>query len=300
MHGEGNVRAINRIRCGFRTCRYSDSPAAASALRKFGSGCGSGGRSQLPVPIGRISRSTGTSIRYGRLAAIAVAIASSTSPAWVTVCEATPNELRQLREVRAVRLPAAVVLEAGRQLAPGEHAVLDVADRAIALVVPHHPDHGDVVFDRGGQGVRRHQERAVAHHGDAGPVRRREFCAEDARGGEPHRGETPGMDQVARAQRLEQLDDPVVVHADIAGDDGVVRQRRGTARASAVPGAAASGRMLPDRHWYVCQTSRPWRRRFSQAFAAGGRRGIGRVTQHPVQERQAGAWRSRGCGSSAG
>lgn len=38
-------------------------PRAASALRKLGSGLGKGGRSQLPVPIGRMSRSTGTSTR---------------------------------------------------------------------------------------------------------------------------------------------------------------------------------------------------------------------------------------------
>gem|GEM_PF-2488296 len=38
-------------------------PRAASALRKLGSGLGKGGRSQLPVPIGRTSRSTGTSTR---------------------------------------------------------------------------------------------------------------------------------------------------------------------------------------------------------------------------------------------
>ena len=201
---------------------------------------------------------------------------------------------RQHREVRAVELPVAVELEAGRQFAPAEHAVLDVADRAVAVVVPHHPHHRDVVFHGGGQRMRRHQERAVADHRDARPVGRREFRAEDAGGGEAHRGEAPGMQQLARPQRLEQLDDPVVVHADIAGDDRVLRQR---ARQRAHQPLRAQRHLVGGRQpsLIVAPHLRPRRAPVSQArhFARAGDFG-------PRAARSAtpgSPWRRRGCRS---
>ena len=62
--------------CG--VLRYLSSPAS---FLKFGSPCGIGGSCHVPVPTGRISRSTVTSTRYGRLALIAVSSTPSKSPA---------------------------------------------------------------------------------------------------------------------------------------------------------------------------------------------------------------------------
>ena len=59
-----------------------------------------------------------------------------------------------------------------------EHAELHIADRAITVVVPYHPHRGNIVFLRGCENVRRHQERTVADDGDCRAFRLCEFGAE--------------------------------------------------------------------------------------------------------------------------
>ena len=117
------------------------------------------------------------------------------------------------------------MLEVGRELAAAEIAALQAADRGIGVVVPHHPDHGQLVFDRGAEHARMHEEGAVADHGDARPIRRRELGAEHAGDAETHRAKAHGADQRIRPLRLAELQQPVVMHADVADQDGVVGQR---------------------------------------------------------------------------
>ena len=69
-----------------------------------------------------------------------------------------------------------------------------------------------------------HQERAVADHGDARPVGSGELRAERAGDAEAHRAEAHRADQRIRALRLAELDEPVVVHADVAHEYCILRQ----------------------------------------------------------------------------
>ena len=70
-----------------------------------------------------------------------------------------------------------------------------------------------------------HEEGAVADHRDAGPVGRGELGAEHAGDAKAHRAEAHGADQRIRPARLAELQQPVVVHADVADEDRVLGQR---------------------------------------------------------------------------
>ena len=129
-------------------------------------------------------------------------------------------------EVRVVGPAVGALVEAGAVLAPVEIGVLQVADRGPGEVVPHHPDHGDVVLHRGAQHVRHHGEAAVAADRNAGPVGRGELGAQDRAGAEAHAGVAPGVEHGLRPARLPELHEPVVVDAGVQRDDGVVGQHR--------------------------------------------------------------------------
>src|SRR5690606_8714657 len=119
-------------------------------------------------------------------------------------------------------LAAGAAGETRADLAAAELAVLQVADGPPGVVVPHHPDCGDVVLDRGAQHVRRHGEAAVADNRDARTLGRRELCTEYAGHTEAHGREAPGIEQRARPLRLPELHEPVVMRARVRYDDGVV------------------------------------------------------------------------------
>ena len=67
-------------------------------------------------------------------------------------------------EIRIVALAGLGMMEVSRKLAAAEVAALEAADRRIGVIVPHHPDDRDVVFDRGAEHARMHEEGAVAAH----------------------------------------------------------------------------------------------------------------------------------------
>src|ERR1700761_4407109 len=54
---------------------------------------------------------------------------------------------RHRGEVRIVALAGHGIVEIGRKLAAAKIAALQPADRGIGVVVPDHPDHGQVIFD---------------------------------------------------------------------------------------------------------------------------------------------------------
>ena len=64
---------------------------------------------------------------------------------------------------------------------------------------------------------------AIATHR---PVGRGELGAERAGGAEAHAGEAPGVEHRLRTARLPELHVPVVIDADVAAEDRVVRQHR--------------------------------------------------------------------------
>ena len=116
------------------------------------------------------------------------------------------------------------MLEVGRQLAAVEIAALQTADRGIGVIVPHHPDHRQIIFDRGAEHVGVHEEGAVAAHRHAGPVGRGKLGAQHAGDAEAHGAEAHAADQRIRAARLAEAEQPVVMHADVADQDRVVGQ----------------------------------------------------------------------------
>src|SRR5437764_13700059 len=67
--------------------------------------------------------------------------------------------------------------------------------------------------------------KAIAAHRDTGPVRRGELGAEHAGDPESHRAEPHAADQRVRPARVAELQEPVVVDADIAHEDRSLGQR---------------------------------------------------------------------------
>ena len=132
---------------------------------------------------------------------------------------------RHRGEIRIVALAGLRIVEIGREFAPAEIAALQTADRGIGVIVPDHPDHGQIIFDRGAQHVGVHEEGAVAAHRHAGPVGRGEFRAHHAGDAKAHRAEPHRADQRIRPPRLAEAEQPVVVHADVADEDRILRQR---------------------------------------------------------------------------
>ena len=114
--------------------------------------------------------------------------------------------------------------EVGRKLASVEIATLQSPDRGIGEVVPHHPDHRQIVFDRGAEHARVHEKGAVAADRDAGTLGGRELCAEHTGDAESHRAETHRTNERIRPARMAKLNEPIVVNADVAHQDGVFGQ----------------------------------------------------------------------------
>ena len=69
-----------------------------------------------------------------------------------------------------------------------------------------------------------HEEGAVTHHGDARAVGGGELGAEHAGNAETHRPESHAADQGIRPLGLAILQKPIVVDADVAHQNGIVRQ----------------------------------------------------------------------------
>src|SRR5258707_8115463 len=105
-------------------------------------------------------------------------------------------------EMRSVGRPGVGMPEVGRELAAVEIAALQAADRRIGVVVPHHPDYRDLVFDCRAEHARVHEESAVAAHRHASAVGRRELRPERAGDAEAHRTEAHGADERIRPPRL--------------------------------------------------------------------------------------------------
>src|SRR5688572_6970534 len=108
------------------------------------------------------------------------------------------------------------MLEIGRELAPAEIAALQTPDRAVGIVVPYHVDDRYLVLEGGGQHVRVHEESPVADHGHARPMGRSELRSQRAGDTETHGAEAHRADQRIGTLGLAELDQPVVVDADIA------------------------------------------------------------------------------------
>src|SRR5690606_17211831 len=89
-------------------------------------------------------------------------------------------------EVGVVGGSVRTLVEGGSVFPALEIAVLEVADRAPGEVVPHDPDDGNVVFDRGAQDMGNHGEAAVAANGDADAVGCGKLRAEDGGRAEAH------------------------------------------------------------------------------------------------------------------
>ena len=102
-------------------------------------------------------------------------------------------------EIRIERFFVGALVKHRSVFAAAEHAELDVADRDPAEIVPDHPHHRNVVFDRGAQHMRHHGEAAVAGDRDDGPIRRGEFCAERAGRAKAHAGKAPGVEHASAA-----------------------------------------------------------------------------------------------------
>ena len=183
------------------------------------------GNSQTPAPPGFLSAPILASIRYGLPLAMPARTASARSAGAVDADAVDAGRARHGGEVGIVGRAGLRMLEVGRELAAAEIAALQAADRGIGVVVPDHPDDRHVVFDRGAEHARMHEEGAVADHRDARPVGRRELGAEHAGDAEAHRAEAHRADQRIRALRLAELQQPVVMHADVAHQDRVVGQR---------------------------------------------------------------------------
>ena len=132
---------------------------------------------------------------------------------------------RHRGEIRIVALAGRGIVEVGRQFAAAEIAALQPADRGVGVIVPDHPDHGQIIFDRGAQHVGVHEERAVAAHRYAGPVGRCELRAHHAGDAETHRAKAHRADQRIRPLRLAEAEQPIVMHADVADQDRILRQR---------------------------------------------------------------------------
>src|SRR5467141_3130768 len=77
---------------------------------------------------------------------------------------------RHRGEVRIVARASGWIVEVGGEFAAAEVAALQAADRGIGVVVPDHPDHRQIIFDRRSQHVGMHEERAVAAYRYAGTV----------------------------------------------------------------------------------------------------------------------------------
>ena len=71
----------------------------------------------------------------------------------------------------------------------------------------------------------RHGETAVAADRHAYTVRRGELGAEDAADTETHRRKAPGVEHGLRLCCFPELHVPIVVHAAVEGNDGIIRQR---------------------------------------------------------------------------
>src|SRR5215468_3780484 len=131
---------------------------------------------------------------------------------------------RHRGKVRVVGCARVGMAEIGRKLAAAEIAALQSTDRGIGEVVPYHPDDRQIVFDRGTQHARMHEEGAVAAYRNARPLGCGELRAQDAGDAESHRAETHGSDERVRPPRIAELDQPVVVDADVTHQYGVLRQ----------------------------------------------------------------------------
>ena len=132
---------------------------------------------------------------------------------------------RHRGKIRIVALAGDRIMEVGREFAAAEIAALQPADRGIGVVVPDHPDHGQIIFDRRAQHVGVHEEGAVAAYRYAGPVGRGEFRAHHAGDTKAHRAESHRADQRIRPVRLAKAEQPIVVHADVADQDRILGQR---------------------------------------------------------------------------
>src|SRR5882762_285599 len=98
-------------------------------------------------------------------------------------------------EVRIVTRAGGRIMEVGGEFAAPEVTALQPADRGVSVVVPDHPDHGQIIFDRRSQHVGMHEERTVAAYRYAGTVGGRELRAHHAGNAEPHRAEAHRTDQ---------------------------------------------------------------------------------------------------------
>src|SRR5882724_2425138 len=90
-------------------------------------------------------------------------------------------------EVRIVTRAGGRIMEVGGEFAAAEVTALQPADRGVSVVVPDHPNHGQIIFDRRSQHVGMHEERAVAAYRYAGTIRCCELRAHHAGNAEPHR-----------------------------------------------------------------------------------------------------------------
>src|SRR5665213_1164482 len=126
---------------------------------------------------------------------------------------------RHRGEVRTVTRAGVGVVEIGRQFAAAEIAALQAADRGVGVIVPDHPDHRQIIFNRRAEHIGVHEERAIAADGDAGPIGRGKFRAHHAGDAKAHRTETHRADQRIRPLRLAEAQEPIVMHADIADQD---------------------------------------------------------------------------------
>src|SRR6266702_1883977 len=128
-------------------------------------------------------------------------------------------------EVRIVALTGDRIVEVGGEFTAPEIAALQAADRGIGVVVPDHPDHGQIIFDRRSQYVGMHEEGAIAAYRHAGPIGGGEFRTHHAGNAKAHRAKTHRADQRVRPLRLAEAQQPIVVHADIADQDRILGQR---------------------------------------------------------------------------
>src|ERR1700730_16022884 len=92
-----------------------------------------------------------------------------------------------------------------------------------------------------------HEEGAVATNRDARPIGRSELRAEDAGDPESHWAEAHRADKGIRPSRIAELDQPIVMDADVTHQDGIGRQSLvdlvgGALRVDRTAVVAASGR----------------------------------------------------------
>src|SRR5215831_17270893 len=127
-------------------------------------------------------------------------------------------------KVGIVPLASFRIVEIGREFATAEISALQPPDRCVSVVIPHDPDHRQVVFHRSAQDVGMHEEGAVTAYRDARPIGCGEFCSEDASDTETHWPESHRADQRVGTPWLAVAQKPVVVHADVTDQNGVFRQ----------------------------------------------------------------------------